>query len=298
MSFRPSEKATTLTKLLALLGMASETDNWKEICPAARFSKELKAIFPAQEQSDFLGSSYLLWPVRDITHPARSALQICHFWFCWLQADSLEVRAPVLKAALKKSNTNCPSKDLRGKGQTKHPWSGKKMQVKRVWWSKQPPAGAGCDWSMHVTGGCWWHSWWRTPGMGFWHALKCVWKVLNTHMLPLRPNQSQRDTPRLQHFGEIRPQNARTDPRGEPSTTDCFVQQDTDITYIVVISVWKSSCDTHPAPLVPINPGFLESEAPNLSSSFKTTNTNKNAFPTSDTTVSLGWLTGFMCNSS
>lgn len=80
-------------------------------------------------------------------------------------------------------------------------------------------------------------------------------------MLPLSSSQSQWDTPRLKRFGEIWPQNTRTDPRQDPSTTDCFVQQDTDVTYTVVIStakLWKSSYGTHPAPLVPINPGSLE----------------------------------------
>lgn len=80
-------------------------------------------------------------------------------------------------------------------------------------------------------------------------------------MLPLSSNQSPWDTPRLKYFGEIRPQKTRTDPRWEHSTTDCFVQQDTDITYIVVISaakLWKSSYSAYPAPLVPINPGSLE----------------------------------------
>lgn len=79
-------------------------------------------------------------------------------------------------------------------------------------------------------------------------------------MFPMSLNQSL-GTPRLEHFGEIMPQDARTDPRQEPSTADCFVQQDTDITYIVVISsakLWKSSYSTYPAPLVPINPDSLE----------------------------------------
>lgn len=88
-----------------------------------------------------------------------------------------------------------------------------------------------------------------------------MWKVLNTHMLPLSSTQSQWDTLRLKSFGEIRPQNARTDPRRELSRADCFAQQDTDITYIVVVSaagLWKSSYGAYPAPLVPINPGSLE----------------------------------------